>query len=119
MITASIDSGMVMTNIRALQSVFDEAVPKAALDVGFEILRLSQIEVPHDEGSLQNSGTVEVVNGDVVIGYHEPYAARLHEHPEYHFQKGRKGKYLTDPIIRNAKVLGLRLGGNLKDEVGR
>lgn len=94
---------------------FNRKVPVATSfsmqDVAYELLRLSQFEVPHDEGTLQNSGTVEpLANGDIVLGYHEPYAARLHEHPEYHFQKGRKGKYLEDPINHNAAILGLQFG---------
>lgn len=94
-----------------LVKLADDAVgaqQASGLDVGFEIMRLSQMEVPHDKGTLQNSGTVEVIDGAIVVGYHTPYAARLHEHPEYKFKKGRKGKYLSDPIVRNLAVLGLR-----------
>lgn len=77
---------------------------KAVADVASEILRLSQREVPHDKGSLQNSGSVEDREEESIVGYHTPYAARLHEHPEYKFQKGRKGKYLEDPIKNNLHV---------------
>lgn len=104
MILAAVDDNKVMMNLNSLQQALDGGVDKAAMDIGFEILRLSQFEVPHDEGTLQNSGTVEEVNGDVVIGYHTKYAARLHEHPEYHYQKGRKGKYLEDPVQKNKDV---------------
>lgn len=70
-----------------------------------EILRLSQFEVPHDTGLLQNSGHVENGLGDEqIVGYNKVYAARLHEHPEYRFQGGRKGKYLEDPIKNNLMV---------------
>jgi hypothetical protein len=94
-------------------------LPQATADsnqaVADEVLRLSQFEVPHDEGTLQNSGAVEVLpNGDAILGYHTRYAARLHEHPEYHFQKGRKGKYLEDPIRNNANSLGLVFGRNIQ-----
>lgn len=76
---------------------------QAVHDVAEEILRLSQIEVPHDIGTLQNSGSVEPTGPaeEATVGYNTVYAARLHEHPEYQFQKGRKGKYLEDPIKRN------------------
>lgn len=72
-----------------------------------EAMRLSGFEVPHDTGELQNSGTVKK-KGDLeyTVGYNKPYAARLHEHPEYRFQKGRKGKYLIDPIKNNLKTFG-------------
>ncbi len=94
-------------------------MPAAKMDsnqaVADEVLRLSQFEVPHDEGTLQNSGAVEAQpNGDVVLGYHTIYAARLHEHPEYNFQRGRKGKYLEDPIRNNAAALGLVFGRNIQ-----
>ena len=73
-------------------------------------MRLSQEEVPHDTGMLQTSGAVDdgFDKNERIVGYHEPYAARLHEHPEYRFQKGRKGKYLEDPIKNNEKALGIK-----------
>lgn len=70
-----------------------------------ELLRLSSFEVPHDKGLLQTSGTYEQVAPDEwLVGYNKVYAARLHEHPEYHFQKGRKGKYLEDPLKMNLSI---------------
>lgn len=72
--------------------------------VADEVLRLSQYEVPHDTGRLQNTGHVEPLQDEAIVGYNTVYAARLHEHPEYHFQKGRKAKYLEDPIKRNLHV---------------
>lgn len=109
MISVGMDSKMVMANLPILSTKIGVASAFTVQDVAYEVLRLTQFEVPHDEGTLQNSGTVEPVGGDFVLGYHTPYAARLHEHPEYHFQKGRKGKYISDPIQRNAAVLGLRV----------
>lgn len=101
-VTVGLDGFMVKAKSASQGGVFDAAN---------EIMRLSQLEVPHDEGTLQNSGTVEdLPNGDIVVGYHTSYAARLHEHPEYHFQKGRKGKYLEDPILKNSNALGLEYG---------
>lgn len=84
---------------------------KAVRDISEEILRLANFEVPHDTGLLQNSGHVEpkaesADRFEAIIGYNKSYAARLHEHPEYHFQKGRKGKFLEDPIKNNLSVFG-------------
>lgn len=101
---------MVAANLPNLTRALERGTNKGLLDAGLEGMRLTQFEVPHDEGTLQNSGTVEVMpNGDVVLGYHTPYAARLHEHPEYRFQKGRKGKYISDPLERNAGALKVKL----------
>lgn len=117
MIVMSMDDNQVMTNLKNLETAVDQGIPKEVLDIGFEVLRLSQFEVPHDEGTLQNSGTVEEVDGDVVVGYHTKYAARLHEHPEYRFKKGRKGKYLEDPITKNEQALGIRFAKGMGERI--
>lgn len=82
-------------------------------EVGDEILRISingfpgNPQVPHDQGILQSSATREPAGEEAVyIGFNTEYAARLHEHPEYKFQKNRKGKYLEDPIKDNINYLG-------------
>lgn len=85
--------------------VMPSAVTKAIHDVASEVLRLSGFEVPHDKGMLQNSGSVEDREDESIVGYNKVYAARLHEHPEYRFNKGRKGKFLEDPIKNNMTVL--------------
>ena len=77
---------------------------KGVRDVASEILRLSSFEVPHDTGMLQSSGHIEDLNDESIVGYNKVYAARLHEHPEYHFQKGRKAKYLEGPIKKNLHI---------------
>lgn len=75
---------------------------KAALgEMGDELLRLSSFEVPLDTGHLQDTGNVKKEQSVATVGYNTPYAARLHEHPGYRFQKGRKGKYLEDPLKQN------------------
>lgn len=52
--------------------------------------------VPHDEGTLQGTGTVTLhkIKLTGYVSYNTPYAVRLHEHPEYNFQRGRRGKWL-------------------------
>lgn len=88
---------------KGLEKLSKIDISKPINDVANEVLRLSMFEVPHDKGLLQASGTVEPTSDptDVIVGYNKVYAARLHEHPEYRFQKGRKGKYLEDPIKNN------------------
>lgn len=87
-----------------VEQVAGDRRQKAVHDVASEILRLSQREVPHDVGTLQNSGFVKDEIDESIVGYNTRYAARLHEHPEYRFGKGRKGKYLEDPIKTNLMV---------------
>lgn len=106
----SYDDKQVQSNLSKMLARISGATLHSNEDVGNEILRLSDKEVPHDKGILEGTGTVQPEGTDVMVGYNTPYAARLHEHPEYEFQRGRKGKYLEDPIKRNLRVLGLKWG---------
>jgi len=99
-----IDDKEVMDRFNQLAKQVEQRKRKSLNDVASEILRLSQREVPHDIGTLQNSGFVEDRDEEAIVGYNTVYAARLHEHPEYSFQKGRKGKYLEDPIKLNLET---------------
>jgi predicted transcriptional regulator len=77
---------------------------QAVHDIATEILRKSTEVVPHDTGMLQNSGNVIDEKEQSVVGYNKVYAARLHEHPEYRFQKGRQGKWLQNTIQKYMEV---------------
>ncbi len=99
------DTSDFMAKSKKLALRIAEYTDKAVNVVADEILRLSAFEVPHDTGLLQNSGHVESRHdATAIVGYNKVYAARLHEHPEYRFQKGRKGKYLEDPIKHNLNI---------------
>lgn len=76
---------------------------------GERLLALSAVDVPLDIGTLLGSGQVvpaETMEEGSAVVYDTPYAARLHEHPEFNFQGGRKGKYLEDPANENRAELG-------------
>lgn len=73
------------------------------------LLALSNEEAPLEFGTLIGSSTVVPATDPTegaAVTYDTPYAARLHEHPEYNFQNGRKGKYLEDPALANKDELG-------------
>jgi len=99
-----VDDKEVLENFKRLQLKARMMQRKATMDVASEVLRLSTFEVPHDKGLLQASGAIERDGDNAIVGFNKVYAARLHEHPEYRFQKGRKGKYLEDPIKHNLRV---------------
>lgn len=76
-------------------------------------LALSRQMVPFDTGHLSGSGTVEpAVDAEEGAGvvYDTPYAARLHEHPEYDFSKdsnpNAQGKWVENAILQNKEELG-------------
>lgn len=69
----------------------------AALKDGTEyLLEEANRTVPLREGTLMRSGVAEVDEDKMIgyVSYDTPYALRLHEHPEYHFFNGRRGKWL-------------------------
>lgn len=91
-----------------LQDFLQTALNKkdqAIRNVASEVLRISQFKVPHNKGTLQNSGFVEDGHEEAIVGYNTVYAARLHEHPEYRFKNGRQGKYLENAIKENLQAL--------------
>jgi len=100
-----IDASSFNAGVKNLNKRMKQVIDGAVADIATEVLRLSQREVPHDLGSLQNTGhTEKYAEFDHIVGYNKVYAARLHENPQYRFQKGRKGKYLEDPIKNNIDV---------------
>lgn len=117
-VNVSIDSKKVQDNLKLLLKRALDGKLKALIDVANEVLRLSSFEVPHDTGLLQSSGGYEPQEDSVLVGYNKTYAARLHEHPEYHFQKGRKAKYLEDPIKKNLKVFLEHIGESFRSSMG-
>lgn len=101
----NVDTSSLEAGILKLTQLIDKAVLRGVNDVASEVLRLSTYQVPHDLGLLQASGNVEPYKADeVIVGYNKTYAARLHENPQFKFQKGRKGKYLEDPIKQNTSI---------------
>lgn len=101
-----IDDSSFKNNAKEFVQRMQLNIAKSVEDVAREVLRLSTFEVPHDTGMLQASGSTERQSDlSQIVGYNKVYAARLHEHPEYRFQKGRKGKFLEDPIKNNLNVL--------------
>lgn len=62
---------------------------------------VSKQQVPLDQGPLKNSCAVDV-NDDGsqgTVSYDTPYAVVQHENMRYHHQRGRKAKYLEDPVF--------------------
>lgn len=80
-----------------------QAGMRALGDAAEFILGESNKTVPLDEGNLQRSGIVSLSDTDAQanISYDTPYARRLHEHPQYNFQNGRRGKWLEKTIEEN------------------
>lgn len=78
------------------------------------VLEEANRTVPIEEGTLQRSGGTDVGGGEATVFYDTPYAARLHENPQYRFQHGRRGKWLQLTLNEQAR----RIGDFLRDRVG-
>lgn len=92
----------------------------AALD---HLASVSKDQVPLDQGPLKNSCTVDVSDDGTsgAVAYDTPYAVAQHENMGYAHQRGRKAKYLEDPVndpaVQREMVelmrgaMGSRMGG--------
>lgn len=73
---------------------------KATWSVLDHLASVSKEQVPLDTGALKNSCTVSVNDdgSEGTVSYDTPYAVEQHENLVYHHQRGRKAKYLEDPV---------------------
>ena len=56
-----------------------------------------------------------------IVGFNTPYAARLHEHPEYMFSQkkpGAGGKYLQTPLVQRRKDYTRIIARAIKERLG-
>lgn len=117
-----------------VKKIVPELAEKGLGRAGMQLLSDSVMQrptVPHKEGWLRGSGSVFVQNelaGQstsgkqgkaakshtepikrneivAVVGFNTPYAARLHEHPEFRFKEpGAGGKFLESKMSRFKKL---------------
>jgi len=99
----------VVSNVDSLDGEIGDRIMLGENKAAERLLALATLEVPFDEGTLSETGAVVPATDPeegAAVTFDTPYAARLHEHPEYNFQNGRKGKYVEDPALANADELG-------------
>jgi len=103
------------------------AISKAVEDTGYVVKGVVLQQIPHDEGTLSQSVDVtQNPNSELNYVIHAgggpgtgfpmvPYAFRWHEN-EANFQKGRKSKYVRDPLFMQGPPA---LSRNLINELRR
>ena len=76
------------------------AARKGVFDALDHLASVSKDEVPLDQGPLKNSCTVDVAEdgSSGTVSYDTPYAVLQHENMDFNHQRGRKAKYLEDPV---------------------
>lgn len=108
MFTVKFDASQFLKGLDKMEKDLDSFVDNSLHEMADTLLLLSRAEVPHDEGVLQGSGNVAKQGKDWIVSYNTPYALYQHEgvradgtHRIVNYQKGRKGKYLEDPLKLN------------------
>lgn len=100
-----------------VKTTVHSAAADAMFEASEELLRLANLHVPHDVGTLELTGETDVdpIRTEASVSYDTPYAARLHEHIEYNFRGEGEGKWLENAFNNNAD----RLLDSVKAKIGR
>lgn len=93
---------------------------KGLLLGGEHLLGTSRKLVPHEEGTLENSGRVsqDPASHTVAVSYDTEYAVRQHEEMDYAHDDGRQAKYLEQPMHTEAATIAFLARGAVKKEMG-
>lgn len=95
---------------------------KGMFDALDHLRAVSQDQVPLDQGPLKASATVDVSadGSSGAVAYDTPYAVNQHENTAFSHQRGRKAKYLEDPVNDPAvqQEMVQLLGGGMRSEMG-
>lgn len=91
-----------------LTSMLDDIGKTALMEMADALLVLARLEVPHDTGRLQSSGNAFWDGDSSAVAFDTDYASYVHEgmrkdgtHVIRSYQKGRKKKFLEDPLKMN------------------
>lgn len=95
-----------------LSKSLDDLGKSTLMEMADALLVLSREEVPHDTGNLQKMGSAYWDGDGSAVAYNTEYAAYMHEGfaknsktgklmVVHNYQKGRKKKYLEDPLKMN------------------
>lgn len=108
-----LDTSDMDKKLERLKSDLNAMERRALQEMADTILTLARAEVPHDEGTLANSGDAYVEGDFGIVAFNTKYAAYQHEgmrkdgtHVVRRYKSGRKKKYLEDPLKNNLTKLG-------------
>jgi hypothetical protein len=95
-------------------AAYHKAAAQALEDAAEYLLEKANRKVPHEEGTLQRSGTVFADGGLVaVISYNTPYAVRQHEDTSLSHDEGREAKWLE----KTFKAESTKIGQYIADKI--
>jgi hypothetical protein len=95
-------------NIPAITAAQRAGAVKGLKKATEHLLQKSRELVPHEEGTLERSGTASVDEADLrgAVSYDTPYAVRQHEELQWKHDEGRQAKYLEQPMQTEAATMG-------------
>lgn len=103
-----IDDSDFQKTLDALTKQLDSIGRGALMDMADALLTLARLEVPHDTGRLQTTGNAYWDGDSSAVAFDTDYASYVHEgiradgtHRIRNYQKGRKKKFLEDPLKMN------------------
>jgi hypothetical protein len=80
------------------------------------LLQVSREEVPHEEGTLERSGTTSMDESALrgAVSYDTPYDVIQHERLDFKHDSGRKAKYLEDPFDAEQDTMLELIAANIR-----
>lgn len=91
-----------------LSKQLDDIGKTALMEMADALLVIARLEVPHDSGRLSSTGNAFWDVDTSAVAFDTDYASYVHEgvradgtHRIRNYQKGRKKKYLEDPLKMN------------------
>lgn len=92
----------------SFRQVLNGALEKGLVLGAEHVLGESNKRVPHEEGTLENSGSVSYEGGKLraAVSYDTPYAAVQHEDMTLRHDKGREAKYLENALNAEKDTVG-------------
>lgn len=82
------------------------------------LLTESNTSVPHDEGTLERTGTASHDGTRGAVSYDGPYAARQHEDMTLHHQGKGRSKWLEQTMAEEAGTVGKIIQTAIRQDVG-
>ncbi|MEU7891693.1 hypothetical protein AB0B45_02385 [Nonomuraea sp. NPDC049152] len=103
-------------NAEALTAEIERAAARGLRNATEHVLAVSNQRVPHDEGTLERSGTAVVDESELrgIVSYDTPYSVVQHENLDYNHKPGRTAKFLELAVREEAEVVKLMIAKQLR-----
>lgn len=106
-------------NVDKVKRATVKARKQALRRAGEHLLTEANKHVPHDEGALERSGTVDTDGRRAAVSYDTPYAVRQHEDTTLHHTGKGQSKWLENAFTREAdtvkQIIATALGEGLEN----